>query len=242
MNLSGAYQKTKCPACGNDFKRGKNPAQRLCSSECAVKWRSIKANVTRVCAYCKKEYTGLYCKNPKYCSRECVTNRRKEGREGWEINAIRQGIIKVVNTSEWKERHAAGARAAGITRRGTTCSPEAIQKRAKALRGKMQTAQKTKRGVTNHRAVTYHLRDPNGKSHHGKNLLEFVRKHEHLFLEDDVIWRPISPKKSALTCRAYNGLCSLKNKARTPGTWKGWTIASLVETFHNGGEDLLERK
>lgn len=102
------------------------------------------------------------------------------------------------------------------------------------------------KGVQHGCSTVFHLRDPNNREYHFKNLADFIRKNENLFLPDDVKWKSIG--ESGENCRAYQGLLSLRPflrdgrpKPRVEGTWKGWTWISNVEVFLNAGDDLLLR-
>ena len=203
-------------------------------------YRSTKATVVRVCANCGVEYSTRRCQRRKYCSILCF--RAKKVREEWEIEAIKKGWAKVIWTPERRKAQLANVMISAEMRRGKPRDTGAVEKTAAALKGRPQTAPGLIRGETNRKAIPFHIRDPQGRSYHGRNLLEFVRTHEWLFQEDDLVWVPVKKGKMAVTCRAYKGLSSLFRRSATPGAWKGWTIVSTVETFHNAGEDLLDRR
>ena len=59
-----------------------------------------------------------------------------------------------------------------------------------------------------------------------------------MFAEEDLVPNP----RSRWTCRAHAGLWSLlKRTGKIPGSWKGWTVVSVIEREDNNGRDLLDR-
>jgi hypothetical protein len=172
-----------------------------------------------------------------------VAFRKEHGRTDGERAAMRVGAKKRPQNPEWREKHQVQTRVNGDRLRGQKRSPDAVEKAAAAMRGRPQTDPKLAKGPAHQKAVVFHLRDASNRVHDGRNLLHFVREHEHMFLPEDVRWVPLSTKKpNALTCRAYKGLGTLFLKARSIGSWKGWTRVSRSEVFYNGGEDLLDRE
>lgn len=229
-----------CLQCGEEFILKKRPQQRLCSKVCAGKHHSSHATLTQKCPTCDTLFTSLKWERKKYCSMECFRTD-KQTRTAQEIENIRRGGEAVRKTIEWKIANKAHLQRLAESIKGKPRNRSAVEKTANTLRGVPQTAPGSARGETNRRSVAFYLRDPNGCTHRGKNLLEFVRRHEQLFSPEDVVWSRITPTKTAVICRAYKGLLSLRRVTDTPGSWKGWTLVSFTETFYNEEQDLLER-
>lgn len=72
-------------------------------------------------------------------------------------------------------------------------------------------------GEKHHTAVSFSVRDPDGRIFRATNVRLFVRQNPNLFKDDDVIW-PQHRKKS---CRAVYGLLDIINGRCNQ--WKGWT-------------------
>ena len=237
--MESENQKPKtCAFCGGVF-RSKNPAAILCSVKCSVKYRSNKSMVDTHCSGCGNIFRSREKAKRKYCSRDCMLNHRSG-------KARPESVKRKISESHKISCKAKSARAKAVeksaeSRRGKPRPLAAVASTAEKLRGRPQVSPMTKKGPTNIKARRFHLRSPDNKTFSGTNLLHFVRENERLFLAEDIIWTPVATSKNALTCRAYKGLCSLFRKSRPPGSWKGWTIVSLTEAFHNNGDDVLFR-
>lgn len=110
---------------------------------------------------------------------------------------------------------------------------ETIKKRAKSL-SKPRMSELTKKGPKHHRAFHGIFRSPDNKTYSVHNITAFVRKHEHLFIPEDLKW------DTRGQCNAAGGLSKLTPRRNHPQThWKGWTLVSFTETFYNRGESLL---
>jgi hypothetical protein len=118
--------------------------------------------------------------------------------------------------------------------KGHKWSEEAIESRAKAMRGRPQTKPLTAKGPEHKNAITGILRSPDNVTFRFRNMSHFVRTHPHLFRPEDVEW-----KRNGRYCRALKGLLNLTEKKRPNGSWKGWTLVSFTESFYNRGEHLL---
>jgi hypothetical protein len=130
--------------------------------------------------------------------------------------------------------------------RGRKAAPEHVESRTAATRGRPQRAPVTAKGPSNKSSREGILRDPNGKTWPFRNLTHFVREHEHLFLEEDVEWRPSRPVKEGrlplLVCRASKGLSNLYGQGdNVRGSWKGWTRADSQVDLRDDGADLVGR-
>jgi hypothetical protein len=120
-------------------------------------------------------------------------------------------------------------------------SPEARKKAAPNLMGRKMGGRAAK-NENHYRATEGFLRDPKGRLHKFKNLSHFIRENSHLFSEEDVTWRKSS---RYFKCRALGGLQSIMPTKKNPmGSWKGWTIGSMVESICFSGEnkDALDRR
>ena len=96
-----------------------------------------------------------------------------------------------------------------------------------------------KKGVENHSAKVWNLRDPSGVTHSFRNLLEFVRNNEPLFETGDAVW---VKKGRHDYCRAHKGLSKLSPGYAHPSpSWKGWTWNTVYERRFNDGDCLLGR-
>jgi hypothetical protein len=227
-----------CVFCGCLF-RSKNPKALLCSADCSVKYRSVKAMIDYRCSGCGKTFRSRAKEKRKYCDIDCMLNYKKG-------KARPDSVKRKISDSHKTSSKAKAARIKAVQRsaelrRGKARPIHAVEATTEKLRGRPQISQNTKKGPTNIKSRRFHLRSPDNKTFSGTNLLHFVRENENLFLADDVIWVPVTTGKGALTCRAYKGLCSLFRNSRPPGSWKGWTIVSLTEAFHNNGDDVLSR-
>lgn len=143
----------------------------------------------------------------------------------------RQKMLEGIKREDVKEKYRENGRRVANT-------PEF---RARALKGAKspKKGEKTRRNSENHgRAVHAVLRDPSGKIWHVKNVLKFVREHEHLFAPEDVAWT--GPHLSQ--CRVARQLSNLWRRKNPQTTVKGWTLVSKTEVFYNNGEDLIERQ
>jgi len=126
-----------------------------------------------------------------------------------------------------------------LVMRGRKADPEAVEARALAMRGRPQKALATRKGPSNKGSLVGILRSPNNELYPFRNLTDFVRTHEELFLPQDVQW---TKKGSSDTCRAAKGLINLFGRGKhVNGTWKGWTRVSRTEAQYNCGDDLLQR-
>jgi len=96
-----------------------------------------------------------------------------------------------------------------------------------------------KKGVENHSAKVWNLRDPSGVTHSFRNLREFVMANEPLFETGDAVW---VKKGRRDYCRAHNGLSKLSPGYTHPIlSWKGWTWNTVYERRFNDGDCLLGR-
>jgi hypothetical protein len=105
-------------------------------------------------------------------------------------------------------------------------------KAVETMREALARSEKCQPGIKNHAARMWHIRSPDNVPYHFRNLAEFIRVNPHLFNPDDI---PV---------KAIRGIGMLRpsdTRKRISGTWKGWTWISLIETFHNGENDLLSR-
>lgn len=88
------------------------------------------------------------------------------------------------------------------------------------------------------------VRDPAGRLHRFRNLCEFVRNNQALFASEDVVPQMKGMATRWDRTRAYDGLASLRpsaGKTPSPGSWKGWTWATIYERAIANGADLLSR-
>ncbi len=90
----------------------------------------------------------------------------------------------------------------------------------------LKTNPATRKGVSNVHAQMWHIRSPENKAYRFRNLTHFVREHEHLFMPDDVIWKPHG---SGLRCKAVAGLMKMSPRGKHPSPWKGWRWVSELE-------------
>lgn len=92
---------------------------------------------------------------------------------------------------------------------------------AKARIGGKNPPGLSERGERHWKAKYWKIRTPTGQYLEGVNLNEIVRKNEHLFDPDDVVW-----KKSQ--CRASRGLGMMFTNYKCC-SWKGWTAMNSWE-------------
>ena len=91
---------------------------------------------------------------------------------------------------------------------------------------------------------TWSVRDPMGKTHRFRNLCEFVRNNQSMFIPEDSIPRKICGHVSWISTRAYSGLSGLRpsnKKKTTKGQWKGWVWVMLDERALNNAVDPMDR-
>jgi hypothetical protein len=90
--------------------------------------------------------------------------------------------------------------------------------------------EKTKRNSSNHsQAVNVKLRDPKGRVWEIRNLVKFVREHEHLFDAADVVWKG----RLSCVCNATSALRTLWRRKNPVSVAKGWTLVRDAEVFYN---------
>ena len=92
---------------------------------------------------------------------------------------------------------------------------------------------KFQKGEQHIRSIVWRLRSPSNIRYEFKNLAEFIRQHNSLFLRDDLEW---VRRGNGQLCRAYSGLSSLRPyladgspRARVVGSWKGWRWISYED-------------
>jgi hypothetical protein len=108
--------------------------------------------------------------------------------------------------------------------------PEAREKAAAKMRDRDQTAILTAKTPLNVNAKMFHLRSPDGRIYHGRNLTYFIRSHSKLFAPQDLVWRVWANAThrrhlKSPVCRASRGLNSLSWSGQGwRGSWKGWTL------------------
>jgi hypothetical protein len=139
--------------------------------------------------------------------------------------------------------------------KGKTVSEETRRKIREAITGQVRSEEvrrrmseskvgkknkgRAARGPGNCGSMKVTLRSPDNRTFRVINVAHFVRENPDLFLPGDVEWKR---RGDYWSCRAVVGLYSLSPRRKNPiGSWKGWTVVSLTETFHNQEEDLLER-
>ncbi len=150
---------------------------------------------------------------------------------GKRISEARKGIGKGVSNPQHSQRMS-----------GYKWSVDAIKARQAANTGKVRDKEKTPhaaKGPQNQAAVTCEIRSPENVVYFVRNITDWVRRHPHLFSPQDVAWRK-RPGRTA-TCRAMKGIMKLRESRDPRGSWKGWTLVSDIETYFNGGNDLLAR-
>lgn len=107
---------------------------------------------------------------------------------------------------------------------GKKLKPETIEKMRQA---------KLKKGESNRRAISFAFRGPDGNLYTGKNIMNFVRSHAHLFSLEDL--RPFKENK-AFDCLATRRLYALRNGNRQEN-WNGWSaVPGFIET--QGSENV----
>ncbi len=101
---------------------------------------------------------------------------------------------------------------------GTHYTPDRSRRASEGQRGKTMGGGMAK-GPEHPFADYYSLRSPGGEIFRGRNILEFVRGHEHLFDPRDLVWRRGS-------CNAGKSLSRLRPTIERPkNSWKEWTWA-----------------
>ena len=154
--------------------------------------------------------------------------RDPERRQEW-LSKISEANKGRVISDEQRSKHSEKMK-------GHQWTPEVIESRAAPLRGRAHVKPLTAKGPKHHAAITGILRSPDNVTYPFRNMAQFVRDHEMLFLSQDTEW----DEKGK--CRAYKGLLGLTGKGNhVRGSWKGWTLVSYTETFYNAGDDLLDR-
>lgn len=74
------------------------------------------------------------------------------------------------------------------------------------------------------------IRAPNGEIHRFRNLKKWVREHEFLFEDEDVIWKEMNGKANQAWCRAFQALGRLRpSSSKHLEEWKAWTWAGSRE-------------
>ena len=120
--------------------------------------------------------------------------------------------------------------------------PETVAKRVEKMIGRPQKVPVVAKGPQNKNSSEGVLRDASGRVWFFRNLTHFVRTHEHLFLPEDVEWKPKTIGRGDLRCRAQKGLLNLFGRGKTvPGSWKGWTVADSTVELSQGFADLIGR-
>ena len=105
---------------------------------------------------------------------------------------------------------------------GRKRDPEIVAIVAGKMRGRPQTAELTKKGATHVCSSEGFLRSPDNVVYAFRNLTQFVRDHEELFLPEDVVWKKTGKRKSREQCRASKGLQALFARKFIRSSWKGW--------------------
>ncbi len=100
------------------------------------------------------------------------------------------------------------------------------------------------KGPNHWKAKYYRLRTPQRQIIEGWNLVELIRKNEHLFHADDVKWySPKGGKHTKGVCRALKGLRQLfeiRKNGKICYTWKGWTNGDRLD--HGPGRAELSSR
>lgn len=184
---------------------------RLCPESKKVETRGF-----RECAVCGNRFHSR--REKATCSEACLTKFHSEKGKS-SVGYLKKGMPKAIAFAKSeKNRERLSRQQAGVPNVGRAA-----------------------KGSNNACARTFHLRSPDGRSFSGRNVNEFVRENPNLFLPDDVVWKEqkwgIAGKRHR--CRATVGLSGILRGHR--GSWKGWTVNSLTEAFHNAGCDIIER-
>jgi hypothetical protein len=149
----------------------------------------------------------------------------------WADPVERDKLLATQNTPEQIQIKREAGRKAG----NTPAAKAALLRGARAPK----KGEKVRRNSENHaKALNVIFRDPNNKIWHVKNVLKFVREHEHLFSPEDVVWRG----KKLDSCKMVSAFAKLTRNVDRRSSSKGWTLVSKTETFYNEGEDLIERQ
>ncbi len=102
-----------------------------------------------------------------------------------------------------------------------------------------QTKEKTKLGPTHHRSKEVKFISPCGKVYSVKNITNFVREHEYLFFQNDVVWKSNRISKTqkrhstatgCLRCNASAGLIQVASERKS--SWKNWRKVNAEELNH----------
>ena len=217
-----------CVECGKSFIVAQSRKKQTCGAVCAAKYtrqRQVESG--------RKYSAETYEQKPCPACGKMFFNRRKARQRFCSIGCLARHNLSQPGHAEKMER----AKVAKLT--GIHWSKQIIDKRAAPMLMRPQTAEKTKCGPTNKGARVGTLRDPCGQVWPFRNLTHFVRTHQELFDDEDVLWLPQRRGHLSVSCRAAKRLLALFGRGRkVPGTWKGWTVVSETEE----GCDLLDRQ
>jgi len=201
-----------CEQCGVTFTdQPSRHGRKYCSQACFGKARTASRYTLKPCPECGKLKKTRFEREPTRCEPGC------RGKETSRIQKEKGHTPLLWVTDESRKKHRQNISRA---KKGIACK-DPKQKR---------------NSPTHFRAVRGILRSPSNTTHPVCNLTKFVLENQHLFSEEDVLQRnPVD--KPTYSCRATAGLLSILRGA--VGSWKGWTVVSLTETFYNQGENLL---
>lgn len=249
---------TTCSSSPDRGKRGKKRSPETCRKISEMKvLRAAERRALRPACLC---YCGCGKALPERARKSTIYLRGHQpqpDRSTPEFRAKLSEIQKRLRANGWevpKESRMLAARKAQETRaarkaagrvyghhgskgklKGYKWSEDVIESRAKPMRNRPQVKPLVAKGPQNKASIKGILRSPDNVTYRFVNMSHFVRTHEHLFLPEDVQWYGRGNRH----CRALRGLLSLTGKTRPNGSWKGWTLVSLTETFYNRGESLL---
>lgn len=254
MNSAMRMRKTRhiiCKSCGYEFIH----AFRItCSYECAEKLRreaTIKALTGKprpagVIERVRQKNLGLK-RSP-----EVIEKNRQAGLRSVENGTFKLRDAEVIAKAKQMRMLSGFKRSPeqnlkhSLILKGRKMPLEDVISRSVANR-KPQTKDCTKKGITNQLCKWWHFRSPTGKTYLFKNVRVFTEEHSELFDPKDLVEQYKNLKRPVLgvvrikaPSNAVKRLCELG--ARRLSTWKGWTLVSEEEKFHNEGKDLLHRE